>query len=93
MRHGRRKSEGGEHEAQQRIVNPTHAEFLSRPSDLIALNRARADRGNVDDGAYQKCLSTLLLPTVIRNSRTGVDVPDDGDFGKPIAANYEYCFW
>ena len=75
-----------------RIIT-THAGSLSRPSDLIALNRARAAGETWDDGAYQKCLSSAVADVIRKQQELGVDVPDDGDFGKPMAANYDYGVW
>lgn len=75
-----------------RIIT-THAGSLSRPSDLIALNRARAAGEMWDDGAYQKCLSSAVADVIRKQQELGVDVPDDGEFGKPMAANYDYGVW
>ena len=75
-----------------RIIT-THAGSLSRPSDLIALNRARAAGETWDDGAYQKCLSSAVADVIRKQQELGVDVPDDGEFGKPMAANYDYGVW
>ena len=72
-----------------RIIT-THAGSLSRPSDLIALNRARAAEETWDDGAYQKCLSSAVADVIRKQQELGVDIPDDGEFGKPMAANYDY---
>jgi 5-methyltetrahydropteroyltriglutamate--homocysteine methyltransferase len=75
-----------------RIIT-THAGSLSRPSDLIALNRARAAEETWDDGAYQKCLSSAVADVIRKQQELGVDIPDDGEFGKPMAANYDYGVW
>ena len=75
-----------------RIIT-THAGSLSRPSDLIALNRGRAAGETWDDGAYQKCLSSAVAGVIRKQQELGVDVPDDGEFGKPMAANYDYGVW
>ena len=61
-----------------RIIT-THAGSLSRPSDLIALNRARAAGEMWDDGAYQKCLSSAVADVIRKQQELGVDVPDDGE--------------
>jgi 5-methyltetrahydropteroyltriglutamate--homocysteine methyltransferase len=75
-----------------RIVT-THAGSLSRPPDLIALNRARASGDKVDDGAYAECLSSAVTAVVSKQQELGIDVPDDGEFGKPMAASYDYGVW
>jgi 5-methyltetrahydropteroyltriglutamate--homocysteine methyltransferase len=67
----------------------THAGSLSRPADLIALNRARAQGEKVDDAAYGQCLAAAVAGVVRKQRELGVDIPDDGEFGKPMAANYD----
>ena len=71
----------------------THAGSLSRPADLIALNRARAQGEKVDDGTYARCLAGAVTGVVRKQRELGVDIPDDGEFGKPMAANYDYGVW
>ncbi len=71
----------------------THAGSLSRPGDLIALNRARLRGEKVDDAAYRECLAAAVAEVVRRQRAIGIDVPDDGEFGKPMAANYDYGAW
>src|ERR1039458_7896590 len=61
--------------------------------DLIALNRARASGDKVDDGAYAECLSSAVIAVVSKQQELGIDVPDDGEFGKPMAASYDYGVW
>jgi 5-methyltetrahydropteroyltriglutamate--homocysteine methyltransferase len=76
----------------ERILT-THAGSLSRPKDLIALNRARTQGEKVDDAAYARCLTAAVADVVKRQHAAGIDIPDDGEFGKPIAANYDYGPW
>ena len=71
----------------------THAGSLSRPADLIALNRARAKGESADDAAYAQCLASAVAGVVRKQRELGVDIPDDGEFGKPMAANYDYGVW
>jgi 5-methyltetrahydropteroyltriglutamate--homocysteine methyltransferase len=71
----------------------THAGSLSRPADLIAINRARAQGENVADDAYTRCLAAAVADVVRKQRELGVDVPDDGEFGKPMASNYDYGAW
>jgi 5-methyltetrahydropteroyltriglutamate--homocysteine methyltransferase len=75
-----------------RIIT-THAGSLSRPPDLIALNRARAAAEKSDDTAYAKCLSGAVAAVVRKQRELGVDIPDDGEFGKPMGTNYDYGVW
>jgi 5-methyltetrahydropteroyltriglutamate--homocysteine methyltransferase len=71
----------------------THAGSLSRPPQLIAINRARAAGESSDAAAYAACLAGAVADVVRRQRALGVDIPDDGEFGKPMAANYDYGVW
>jgi 5-methyltetrahydropteroyltriglutamate--homocysteine methyltransferase len=76
----------------ERILT-THAGSLSRPADLIAMNRSRASGEAVDPAAYAKCLGAAVDGVVRKQRELGVDIPDDGEFGKPMASNYDYGVW
>ncbi len=76
----------------ERILT-THAGSLSRPADLIAMSRARAAGESKDDAAYARCLADAVGDVVRKQRELGVDIPDDGEFGKPVAANYDYGAW
>jgi 5-methyltetrahydropteroyltriglutamate--homocysteine methyltransferase len=71
----------------------THAGSLSRPANLIAMSRVRADGENRDDGAYAQCLAASVADVVRKQRELGIDVPDDGEFGKPVAGSYDYGAW
>jgi 5-methyltetrahydropteroyltriglutamate--homocysteine methyltransferase len=71
----------------------THAGSLSRPAELIAINRARAEGESVADDAYARCLGAAVAGVVRKQRELGIDVPDDGEFGKPMAANFDYGAW
>ena len=76
----------------ERILT-THAGSLSRPPDLLALNGARALGEKVDEGAYARCLAGAVADVVRKQRELGIDIPDDGEFGKPMATNYDYGAW
>ena len=76
----------------ERILT-THAGSLSRPANLIAINRARATGESKDDATYAQCLAAAVAGVVRKQRGLGVDIPDDGEFGKPMAANYDYGVW
>jgi 5-methyltetrahydropteroyltriglutamate--homocysteine methyltransferase len=71
----------------------THSGSLSRPADLIALNRARAEGQKVEEGVYARCLAASVAEVVRKQREVGIDIPDDGEFGKPMATNYDYGAW
>jgi 5-methyltetrahydropteroyltriglutamate--homocysteine methyltransferase len=71
----------------------THAGSLSRPADLIEMNRSRASGNAVDEAKYAQCLGSAVAEVVRRQHAIDIDVPDDGEFGKPMAANYDYGVW
>jgi 5-methyltetrahydropteroyltriglutamate--homocysteine methyltransferase len=76
----------------ERILT-THSGSLSRPADLIAVNRARAAGESSDDAAYEQCLATAVADVVRKQSDVGIDIVDDGEFGKPMAAQTDYGAW
>jgi hypothetical protein len=63
----------------------THAGSLSRPANLIEMNRARASGENKDHKAYAQCLAAAVADVVRKQRDAGVDIVDDGEFGKPMA--------
>ena len=71
----------------------THAGSLSRPANLIEMNRARASGESKDDAAYAKCLAAAVADVVRKQRDAGIDIVDDGEFGKPMAAHYDYGVW
>jgi 5-methyltetrahydropteroyltriglutamate--homocysteine methyltransferase len=75
-----------------RIIT-THSGSLSRPAELIALNRAREEGRKVDDGVYAACLKSSVTDVVRRQRDVGIDIPDDGEFGKPTSGTYDYGPW
>ena len=78
--------------SRERILT-THAGSLSRPADLIALSRARAAGQSADVGSYAQCLGNAVTEVVGKQRELGIDIVDDGEFGKPMASNYDYGAW
>src|SRR5215472_6707335 len=76
----------------ERILT-THAGSLSRPASLIDINRARAGGDSKDDAAYANCLAGAVADIVRKQRDAGIDIVDDGEFGKPMAAHYDYGVW
>jgi 5-methyltetrahydropteroyltriglutamate--homocysteine methyltransferase len=71
----------------------THAGSLSRPPDLIAMGRARAGGEIKDDTGYAQCLAASVAGVVKKQRELGIDIPDDGEFGKPVGGSYDYGAW
>ena len=46
-----------------------------------------------DDGAYAECLAASVADVVKKQRELGVDIPDDGEFGKPVGGSYDYGAW
>src|SRR5437868_7260157 len=67
----------------QRILT-THVGSLIRPKPLLDLLRAR-QRGQIDDHAYTECLKESVAGVVRRQAEAGVDIVDDGEYGKNIS--------
>jgi 5-methyltetrahydropteroyltriglutamate--homocysteine methyltransferase len=66
----------------ERILT-THAGSLPRPADLLAMSEA--DRGK---DAYEARLSEAVGDIVGKQAELGIDIVDDGEFGKPGFVTY-----
>jgi 5-methyltetrahydropteroyltriglutamate--homocysteine methyltransferase len=75
----------------QRIIT-THVGSLSRPSELLTLNAARSS-GTADVTAYDKGLAAAVTEVVMKQHEVGIDIANDGEFGKPMSAAYDYGAW
>jgi 5-methyltetrahydropteroyltriglutamate--homocysteine methyltransferase len=74
-----------------RIVT-THVGSLSRPPELLALNAARGS-GTVESAAYDNGLAAAVAAVVAKQNEVGIDIVNDGEFGKPMSAAYDYGAW
>ena len=63
----------------------SHVGSLIRPPELIEFLRAQQERRPVDDAAFAKCLTNAVVDIVRRQAEVGIDVVDDGEFGKTIS--------
>src|SRR3977135_4691404 len=61
----------------------THVGSLIRPAKLLDVVRARQEGRAVDEQAYGKFLTDSVAEVVRRQAQAGLDVVDDGEFGKP----------
>jgi 5-methyltetrahydropteroyltriglutamate--homocysteine methyltransferase len=60
----------------------THVGSLIRPAKLLDFVRARQEGRAFDEPAYEKCLRDSVGEVVQRQAQAGIDVVDDGEFGK-----------
>jgi 5-methyltetrahydropteroyltriglutamate--homocysteine methyltransferase len=62
----------------------THVGSLIRPKELLDQLRA-VQSGNGDTQVYARCLKESVAQVVRRQAETGIDIVDDGEFGKNIS--------
>src|ERR1700680_4152513 len=68
----------------ERILT-SHVGSLIRPPALIEFLRAREERRPVDEAVFAACLMNSVADIVRRQAEAGIDVVDDGEFGKTIS--------
>ena len=61
----------------------THCGSLPRPKDLLDMMKARLEGGKVDPSAYDARVRTAVREIVKQQAECGVDIPTDGEQGKP----------
>ena len=66
----------------------THAGSLPRPRDLLDMVRTRARGERIDEDAFQTRLRLAVGEIVRKQAELGIDVVDDGEFGKPSFVTY-----
>jgi len=77
----------------------THAGALPRPDDLLALNAERAESfQRTPDAAESAAVHRQLLrgavqEVVNRQTQLGIDVVNDGEFGKTMRTRLDYGAW
>ena len=71
----------------------THAGSLPRPQALIELNRARSRGELTDECLFANALTEAVAETVRQQKSVGVDIVDDGEFGKAMTAALDYGVW
>jgi 5-methyltetrahydropteroyltriglutamate--homocysteine methyltransferase len=60
----------------------THVGSLIRPSQLLEFARARQNGNCIDQQAYDRCLKDSVGEVVKRQAEAGLDIVNDGEFGK-----------
>jgi 5-methyltetrahydropteroyltriglutamate--homocysteine methyltransferase len=77
--------------SRERILT-SHVGSLPRPDALIAANKRR-EEGQGDEAAFQKLLQAAVIDVVQRQKSAGIDVPNDGEFGKSMGQAVNYRAW
>ncbi len=75
-----------------RIIT-SHVGSLPRPDDLIEANRLREQNPQTDEGAFQALLQQSVSDIVRKQKALGVDIPNDGEFGKGMGYRVNYRAW
>ena len=82
--------------SESRILT-THAGALPRPDDLLALNAeiALAQQASqpYDERAHRQRLSSAVAEVVHQQVDLGIDVPNDGEYGKAMRTRLDYGAW
>lgn len=70
----------------------THVGSLPRPADLRAMWSKKTVTAE-DEAALQARLRSAVSEVVLAQKRTGIDIPNDGEFGKPMRAASDRGAW
>ena len=60
----------------------TQTGSLVRPPELLAFVKARQAGQGIDQRAYEATLKDSVRDVVARQVEAGIDIPNDGEFGK-----------
>ena len=71
----------------ERILT-THVGSLPRPPDLLDMVQAKEQRKPVDEKAHAAKLRASVKDVVRKQIELGIDIIDDGEFGKPSFVSY-----
>jgi len=71
----------------------SHAGSLPRPDELIEMNKARLEGGGVDPATFRKTLSDAVASVVRSEVEAGVDIVNDGEYGKASRGTIDYGPW
>ncbi len=70
----------------------THVGSLPRPDVLLELNLRRAE-GEVEEGTFAAGLRSAVADVVKQQAACGVDIVNDGEFGKAMSVSSDYGAW
>ena len=71
----------------------SHAGSLPRPDGLIAAHHVHEAGEAIDEAAFRQTLSMAVAEVVRRQHELGIDIPGDGEFGKPMGQRVNYGSW
>jgi 5-methyltetrahydropteroyltriglutamate--homocysteine methyltransferase len=71
----------------------SHVGSLPRPDALIEANRAREAGETTDEAAFQETLRSAVADAVRHQRDLGIDIPNDGEFGKSVSYRVHYGAW
>jgi 5-methyltetrahydropteroyltriglutamate--homocysteine methyltransferase len=74
-------------------IATSHVGSLPRPDSLIAVHRAHEAGEPVDEAAFEVTQRAAVAEVVRRQRDLGIDIPGDGEFGKPMAQRVQYGSW
>lgn len=74
-------------------IATSHVGSLPRPDNLIAVHRAHQAGESIDEAAFQQTLRDAVAEVVRHQRDIGIDIPGDGEFGKPMAQRVQYGSW
>jgi 5-methyltetrahydropteroyltriglutamate--homocysteine methyltransferase len=74
-------------------IATSHVGSLPRPDGLIALHRAHEAGEVIDEAVMQQTLRGAVAEVVRHQREVGIDIPGDGEFGKPMAQRVQYGSW
>ena len=67
----------------------SHVGSLPRPDALIEANRAREAGAAVDEAVLRQAVTDVVR----RQTELGVDIPNDGEYGKSVIHRVHYGDW
>jgi 5-methyltetrahydropteroyltriglutamate--homocysteine methyltransferase len=76
-----------------RRILTSHAGSLPRPDALLDVNRAKLAGEAYDEGAYARVLTEAVAGICARQCELGIDVINDGEFGKASRGVIDYGAW
>ena len=68
----------------------SHVGSLPRPDDLIEANRARELGEATDEQRFQEKLQAAVADVMRHQRELGIDIPNDGEFGKSMGTGINY---